>query len=179
MKKMTRQQTIQFIMDLKGAKPATIVTETRPKMNKFARTPDVNGNRVSNPFLDKVVKRTRMNVFLNFNYENSVNNQRDREQKEKTFESQQRSWGEHVSPSLIVHRGEHYLQYKLQKRYEAEYIDTDTGERITLDQLTDYMPPRSASRTQGVDKQIIVLTTKVNNLIELNTAGEKIQVERF
>jgi len=177
--KMTRQQVINFITNLKGAKPATIVIETRPKMNKFARTPDENGNKMPNPYLDNIVKRTRCNVFLNVNYENSVNRQRGREDKEQTFESQQRAWGTHVSPSLVVNEGRYYLQYKLEKRFESEYIDVRNGEVIPASRLYDYLPPRKKSNTQGTDKEIIINTVKLENITHINTDGQEIEVERF
>ena len=178
-KKLVQAVFAQYLIKLKGAKPATIVTETIPKMNKFARTEDANGDKPANPFLGHIVKRTRMNVMLNVNYENSVNRQRGREGQTAAFESQQRAWGVHVSPSVISHNEQFYLQYKLEKKYESEFIDTRTGNSVHLNQLLDFMPPRSRSKTQGTEKQIIVNTTKVSNITSMNVAGDKIEVERF
>lgn len=176
---MTRQQVINSITNLKGATPATLVIETRPKMNKYARTADEHGNKLPNPYLDSVVKRTRLNVFLNVNYENSVNRQRGREGSEQTFESQQRAWGTHVSPSLIVNEGRYYIQYKLEKRFESDYIDVRTGETINPNILAEYLPPKKKSRTQGTNKEIIINTVKLENVTNINVAGQEIEVERF
>jgi len=178
-KKLVKAVFTQYLINLKGANPATIVTETIPKMNKFARTEDANGDKQPNPFFERLVKRTRMNVMLNVNYENSVNRQLGREGHTATFESQQRAWGVHVSPSVISHNEQFYLQYKLQKKYESEFIDTRTGKEIQLNQLLDFMPPRSKSKTQGTEKPIIINTTKISNITSMNVAGDKIEVERF
>jgi len=178
-KKLVQSQFVQYLINLKGAKPATIVTETRPKMNKYARTPNANNEKDANPFLGHIVKRTRMNIMLNVNYENSVNRQRGREGVTEAFESQQRSWGVHVSPSIIEHNEQFYLQYKLEKKYESEFIDTRTGKEIHLNQLLDFMPPRSKSKTQGTEKAIIVNTAKISGITSMNVAGDKIEVERF
>lgn len=178
-KKLVQSQFIQYLIGLKGAKPATIVIETRPKLNKFARTPDANNNKQPNPFFGQIVKRTRMNVMVNVNYENSVNRQRDREGVTAAFESHQRNWGTHISPSVIEYNDRFYLQYKLEKRYEAEYIDKRTGNNINLNQLLDYMPPKSKSKIQGTDKEIILNNVKISNVIHMNVAGDKIEIERF
>jgi len=178
-KKMTRTQLINHLTGIKGATPATMIIETRPKLNKFARTRDENNEKVPNPFLDCVVKRTKMNVFLNVNYENSVNRQLGRESKTAAFESQQRSWGTHITPSLIVHNGQYYLQSKVEKRYSGSFIDTRTGEVIESNTLADYLPPRSKSKTQGTAKEIIVISTKIENITNINVKGDEIEVERF
>ena len=179
MEKLTRHQFVQYLMTIKGATPITFVMETRPKMNKFGRTLDENGQKVSNTFLDRIVKRTRMNAFLNFNYENAVNRQLAREQKEAEFEAQQRTWGTHVTPCLIQHEGNYYLQVKVEKTYEAEYIHTQSGNRISIVELSDYLPPVSKSRTQGTDKEIKTISIKVENIISFNTKGRQFEVERF
>ena len=170
---------INFLRELKGATPATIVMETRPKMNKFGRTPDENNEKVPNPFLDRIVKRTRMNVFLNTDYENSVNRQLSRENKDADFDAQQRAWGEHITKSLIFHEGHYYLQVKVEKTYSAEYIDTRNGSTISIEDLREFMPPIHHSQTQGTDKEIKVISIKVENLISMGAKGEQYEIERF
>ena len=157
----TREQVADYLMNMKGARPATIVIRTEPRMNKKSRE-----TQEPNPFLNNVYKVSQFQVFLNFNYENSVNLQKRRENGNADFHAQT-TWGEHVSPCLVRHQGALFLHCKLERKLDVSYRTVIKNQELSWDAIAEYMPPRSASRTQGTDKEILVLRPKLRNLIEL------------
>jgi hypothetical protein len=83
------------LLEVKGAKAVSVVTITVPLMNKR-----VNGE--ANPFYDRVKKRTYRSCMIGFRYENSVNNQREREGKEVDFVAAPRKWGVHLDGTPLI-----------------------------------------------------------------------------
>lgn len=165
-----REQVRNYLRELKGAKPATIVIRTEPRLNKNSReTGDAN------PFLNNIYKVSEMQVFLNFDYENSVNRQRSREDKESSFQVGS-SWGEHDGRVLVVKDGQDYIQCKLERKLSTEYRTKTTNQNVPLEELTEYMSPRSRSRSQGTDKEILVIRPKLDNLVELRIDRQVIVV---
>jgi hypothetical protein len=79
---------------IKGCRAVSITTLTVPTLNK-----KVNGD--PNPYYGRVKKRSYSSVMIGFRYENSVNNQREREGLEADFEAKPRPWGKHVQGDLV------------------------------------------------------------------------------
>ena len=113
---ITKNQLVDRLMNLRGAKFTTIVAETDPRMLK-----------TGNPFVG-ATKISRVNGVVNWIYQNSVNNQRVRENQPldqqgeiEHFSPEPRKWGQrlkhetgHVAP-LVEHKGKHYLELKVER----------------------------------------------------------------
>ncbi len=145
-----------------GAKPITITTST---------TPDLVGGK-SCPLSGRVQKVSRVNGFINFNYEKAVNRQLTREEKEAEFEAHPRKWGSRVK-GFVVHesKGEKkvYLEVKVEKSLDHEYyVD---GQKVSDDVVTPYLRPKSESR-QGTDKEVMVRDYRISNILRLCCGGQ-------
>lgn len=74
-----------MLYNVRGAKAVTIVARTKPKLSGGKKCPYAGVEKIST-----------VNGMINFNYENSVNNQREREGNEEVFESAPRQWGKRL-----------------------------------------------------------------------------------
>lgn len=146
-----------------GAKPVTITTTT---------VPDLVGGK-SCPLAGRVQKVSRVNGFLNFNYQNAVNRQLGREDKEQEFEAHPRKWGNRKKGFVYYEsKGEKkvYLEVKVEKSLDHEYyVD---GEKVSDDVVKPYLRPSSPSR-QGTDKEVIVRDYRISNILKLCCGGQE------
>ena len=109
-KKVTLEQLVKQLMQLVAPTPATFLAVTEVKMNK--KDKDKN----ENPYHGKVFKEQVSNVFINFNYQNSVNRARLKEGKDADFVPQYRAWGQKVPGTpLVLHENKYYLEARFFK----------------------------------------------------------------
>ena len=174
MVQITRQELVSMLKAIKGARAATFVYESAPKMLVKSKI-----DKVANPFRDDVIKHRVHNVMLNFDYTNSVNRQRAREGKEDAGEFvAQAGWGEHTGDNRIIVElhGREYIQVKLQKVIKTEYRQISNGSMIDAATLSEFFSTRKPSSNQGVDRAVDVLKIKVDNVLEFRHAGEVYEI---
>lgn len=149
-----------------GTTPISFESVTEPRMNK-----------TNNPFYGRVLKVSFVGGLIGYNYENSVNNQLDREDKETNFKSQSRTWGvrDEEHSFLVHHKGESYLSVKVQQTNKKPiYLDKVSGKVIPTESLLPYLPKSKKPNTQrDLDKEVIVRDYKVSNLRKLTIGGER------
>lgn len=167
---MNRMEFIHKIQNLKGAHFITIFYETPLRMNKFSNQKNPDGSKIPNPFLDRIIKKCKVNGQINFNYENAVNNRREKESLNPTFKSKGLNWSnasKGKNNSIILKDNVYYLQFRILKYLENELIDKKTGKPISKFELLDFLPPGKSDSTnynQGVKDDIKVITIKVDNI---------------
>ncbi len=164
---ITRKELEKKLMAITGATPATIVAETEPKMNK-----------TGNPYFGQVTKLTTANVFINFNYENSVNRARAKEGNEEKFEAHARKWGERVPGTpLVMHKGSFYLEVRFLSEDKTKSAYFHNGQIIGKSILEAWMPSKNnvaVAETQGLseDAVIIMRDYKLDTIREIRFGGE-------
>lgn len=140
-----------------GARAITIVATTTPKLLKGA---------------PRVVKMSRVNGMVWFSYQNSVNNQRKREGLSADFKPQPRKWGVRLANSALVeHKGEYYLEVKVEKSLDHKYLDPDTGKEIAASEVEKFIPQRKEGARQEVESVIILRDYKLSNIQSLTHEG--------
>jgi hypothetical protein len=161
---ITRKQLEKKLMSIVGATPATIVAETDYKMNK-----------TNNPYYGEVTKITTANVFINFNYQNSVNKARIKEGNEEVFEAHSRKWGERITGTpLIMHKGVFYLEARLLSTDKTRSALFHLGQPINKALLSPYVTEKkSSAEHQGVSEEnvIVMRDYKVENIREIRFGG--------
>jgi hypothetical protein len=152
---------VKALMSIKGATPATFEAVTLVKMNK-----------TSNPYHDRVTKRQKSNVFINFNYANAVNKQLLKEGKDADFVSKPRVWGVHVPGTpLILHKNEYYL--------EARFLNNEPKTEYMLDGAVEdkavfetFLPAKKEVKSQGTEKEIIIRDFKITGMRSITFGGK-------
>lgn len=148
----------------KGAKFISLTTITVPDLSKDCS------------FRHDLFKVSYVNGIVNFHYETSVNNQREREGKEKDFEAMPRKWGTRLKDtpfvSHVLKSGEHklYLEVKIEKSLEHSYFQPSTRKIVPNDIVSQYLTKKSYSN-QGVEKEIILRDYDVKNILTISFDG--------
>ena len=162
MKTIGKGQLAAVISAYKSAQPVTILADT-----------DARCRKTGNPF--KIVRKVnRINGFLNFDYDKSVNRQLVREDKAADFEAQQRKWGVHLTPALVEHNGNLSLCLKVEKAGKARYYAD--GKLVSKDTVRQWLPPYRAASTQGTDKEIVYRNYRLDNIRAIRIGGNTYRV---
>ena len=146
-----------------GSQPVGIQSVTTPKLNKEGK--ELFGN---------VLKISHSGGLLGYSYQNSVNNQREREGKPQTFTTEP-LWngaGRRISPTLAVHEGLNtfYLSYKHQQTHRAIYIDGNLNP-IIYETLKPYLPKTKPSPKQELNQEVKHREIKLDNVKRLRVKG--------
>ncbi len=142
--KITKAQLIQMLLTWSwGAQPASIQYVTLPKLTKDGKIKFGEVTRIAN-----------VGGMIGYSYENSVNNQLEREQKEREFLSQS-LWngkGKRLSTALSMHteKGSFYMTYKAQQTFKSFHFDQNLN-LISNSEVKKYFPD-TTPKNQGVEK---------------------------
>lgn len=154
---------VRALMQVKSACPATFLAVTEVKMNK-----------TNNPFYDRVQKKQKSNVFINFDYAAAVNRKLLKEGKEAEFVAKPRKWGEKLPGTpLVFYKEEYYLEARfLNNEPKVEYlVDGQITEKAVLETYLPVKNTASIKEHQGLDEEIIIRDFKVKNIHEITLNG--------
>lgn len=159
-KLLKRSELVALLSGGKGGRFVTLTTRTMPRMKK-----------TGNPYFGRVERVAKRNGQIGVDYQNSVNNQLGREGKDTDFEAYPLPWGEHHNAYFVAHKGNFYLKYKPKSTLADIWVDTETGEELSVDKLQEFLPKQSESR-QGTDNEIQWRTIAVDSISQIAVDGE-------
>ena len=167
MNKITHKELIEQLNTHAGVTFVSCSMETNVRMNKGGR-----GNVPVNPYFGEVTKQSEMSGAVGFDYENSVNLQRDRENVNEQFNAHQRKWGRLIEGNKFVeHKDNYYLQMKVENvKSDITYIYNDNV--IDKSEFETWLPKKSESR-QGVKREVIIRDVKLDNIRTIKFGGEE------
>lgn len=159
-KTVTTAELITIFSRLLTATPASITAVTSPAMNKGG-----------NPFYGRIQKVETRHVMFNFNYTNSVNNQRGKEGIEVPFQAHKRVWGEKIEGTpLVQHKGKFYVEAKPSGKAQVTTWLCD-GSPIELSEIQKYLVVPKKSNLQGTEKEIRVRDYSIDSIAEVKIQG--------
>lgn len=135
-----------------------VVVKTKPRLNKFSRTPNKKGEKVPCPFAD-VVKVSTMKIDLNAKYQ-------PRELAEGEAKKERKAWTKPTEFSWLkeslAEEGKFYLFGKLVES-KSEFLQD--GKKLTSAQkrkMADYMPLKKVDESN--ENKDIWLTIGLDNI---------------
>ena len=155
-KKITKVELTQMLINWNyGSQPISVQYITQPKLNK--------AGKLVFPSLTKIAAIGGM---IGYSYENSVNNQLQRENKEKDFISQS-LWngkGRRINKCLSEHieKGEKYLTVKYQQSFISFYMNEN--QIVRREEVKPFLPPKAKNQSQGTEKEVVHLEININNI---------------
>ena len=163
MKNTIQITTAQLIEMLRtwafGAQPASLQYVTSPSITKAGKEE-----------FGMVTKIANIGCMIGYSYENSVNNQREREGELRDFMSQKlwKGFGSRISTALATHdtKGTFYLTYKKQQTFKSFHFDGVLN-FIPHAMLRPYFKPYVAPKNQGVDKPVYHREIGIENVRKL------------
>ncbi len=127
---------------------------------------DARAKKTDNPFPEKIVlKESQLLVNVGFHYSNSLVNQAKRENVSTEFDVQPRKWGERIKgTSLVEHKGNYYLEAKVEKVFQTRYMDID-GNELDKQDVLPFLPKKRESATQDrLEKKIYLRDFKLASI---------------
>jgi hypothetical protein len=131
-------------------------------------------NSLKNSLIEKEMV---YNVQLNCNYQNSVNNRREKEGQERDFISKE-NWFEKqfdgFNGSIVKHKkvDKFYLMFICKDtKLVNYYVDGNIATVEQMDIIKNFKPKQSKPLNQGIEDNVIVRTISLDNIIELKTNG--------
>ena len=163
-------QMVKVLMAVTGATPATIIAETPVIMPK-----------TNNPYHEKIIKRQKSNVFINFDYAKSVNAKLVKEGKTPDFVAKPRKWGTKLPGTPIVFHAEKQ-KYYLETRFlgnepKIEYFllnengAKENTEKSLFEQFLKPSPP-SSSENQGLEEAVVLRDFDIANIYSIAVDGK-------
>ena len=131
-------------------------------------TRDTSGKRVKHEH-GQIQKFTDGQFLVGFRYENSLNNQANREGKKIQFNVQDRVWGEHIENTCLIQLGANlYVETLPINIFHVSYLDAE-GNHIEKSEIQDLIDAkkekRQKSSTQSnLEKEVIVRDYKLANI---------------
>lgn len=152
-------ELVRALMQLTSATPATFVALTEVKLNK------------SNPYYGRLQKKQRSNVFINFDYENSVNKALIKEGKTPDFKAKPRQWGNRIpNTPLILHKNVYYLEARFLKNEPTVEYFLD-GDPIEKEMIENHLPAERNEAKHGLEEAIIIRDFKIDSIHEITVNG--------
>ena len=176
MKTISRAEFTNLLMEIKAARPVTFIAITDTRANKNSCNPDPDtGKKIPNPF-EKIVKRSRVNGFIAYDYEAAVNRQLVREGKDADFVAGERKHGERIAPAVSETNGIRKMVVKVQSYLESEYFgivpNMPSMIPLTESQAKVFIREKSGPTNQGTDKAIDHKEYNISNIEEVTLDGE-------
>lgn len=156
---ITKQELIEMLKNWSfGAQPASIAYVTNPKLN-------AEGTKK----FGQITKIALVGGMIGYSYENAVNNQLEREEKERDFLSQS-LWngkGKRLNLALSTHteKNTYYLTYKQQQTFKAYYFDSALS-LIAYNMIKTFFPDNKP-KNQGTETAIYHREISIDNIRKL------------
>jgi len=167
--KVNRQKLREVLENTLGSTPITFVARTVVRMRK-----------TGNPYMG-ATKVARVNGFINWSYERSVNRQRGREGVEEEFKALVRKWGERQRDNknrllpFVLHKDKTYVEVKVQKSlgYEYEF----EGKPVAKDEINKFLPKRKEGARQEVERAVVLRDYALDSIQSVTVDGNTYEVE--
>lgn len=164
---VSQSELMNIILERKGTTIISFTSITEPKLKKTC------------PF-QGVRKHSYVNGMIGYNYQNSVNLQREREGKESDFQAEARAWGERLTidgkpTPFVEHKGNHYLTVKVERAVQKPRYFDASGNEIPASELEPYFYAQGQSR-QELDKEVIPRDYKLESLVAIRLGGVRYEL---
>jgi hypothetical protein len=135
----------------------------------------VEMRKTGNPYVGHdVTKTTSLTGQFGGDYENWVNNQREREGKSADFDAASRTWGENLGKGIILNpkTGEVSIQL-IMTNAPSDTVYRIDGEQVDKTVLEPFLPVKKVNKeNQGTDKTVVVRTLRTDRIKVLRVNGE-------
>lgn len=144
----------------------------------FTTYTDTRARKTGNPF-GKIWKRSRMNVMVNFHYNEGVRRRLEREGKNPDDFTPAESWHQAVLDSkgrmtpFAMHKSEGTLYVRcmhIATVGEPRFYD-DAGKELDYAAVKPFLPEKSSYANQGLDTPLVFLTLKLASVKEVTIDG--------
>lgn len=165
------------------------IADFKQKLNDLAQTGTsfVSFTSVTIPSQPKrgnphypIMKVSQVNATVGFDYENSVNRQRGRENAPQDFKADRPVWGQAEDSVVFTHKGKYYLRCKPESAAPPQFFVTqDDGQivKVSKDQIDQYLRKPPPSSRQQTAVEVPVRKYSFENIYSITIKGEEFIVQ--
>ena len=157
--RITRTDMVSVFNNVEKPTFVNLVTNTIVRMNKKG-----------NPYHDQVIKHLSSNFYIGSNYEDRVNNNLIKEDKENTFVSSTPSGKRHISKCILTDTKTETKFYLMCEWFKRSYpkvsykFQNDSIDKVLFE---DYLIKRTESVKQDLDKKVNIVTYGIESIKEV------------
>jgi hypothetical protein len=167
MKKRVKISRPDFVKVMDSVKSGTIV---RVK----SRTPVTNWNKTGNPYYGKVFKTSEGIGMIGNVYETRINNNLEKEGKDKDFKVGRNKVGDIHKNRVITYNSnlkqDHFMYEWFFKKPHRKSFEFE-GKTIDQKMFESFLKPHNGYSTQPTDKKVMVLQPNLTNILEVTHRG--------
>jgi hypothetical protein len=174
MQRITPAELLKRFNEVKQATIVTVVMNTEVELLKKSRVDGRPCEYVG------IRKRTTCQAMVGTDYENGVNNRKEKEGQERDFQAEPHRWADHTDKPVISTNKDgtqYYANIRVIKTLGVEY-ECD-GKEFDRELIREFEKKKSPSSRQGVADEVIWRMPKVYpacSIEKLKYSGEEIEV---
>lgn len=157
--KISKQQLFSLLNEIDGSKPTFV---------SFISNTDARLKKTNNPYIG-TRKISKVTGLLNFNYQNSVNNQRAKEGNEKEFVAKERGYGikfDDYNGCLLHGSNDIKLIVKVENTLKPKFVFN--GKLISKELIKPFLPSSNSAPQQELEKEIIYRNYDLSNIKKIS-----------
>ena len=167
---ITKQELINLLNQIE--KP----TFVHIKMNT-----DVRMRKTDNPYFGLVKKVTSGNYLIGTDYEQRVNNNSEKEDKERDFVVEPPKGKRHISKCVLIDTKTESVHYLMMERFDeikpqVHYVMN--GEEIEKGLFEHFMNKVYTSTKQTQERKVTPITPKIDNILEVSLDKVKYEIQQ-
>ena len=158
-KAITSSELVEILKMEKKGTFSFLKTETTVKMNK-----------TNNPFYGLITKKSEIRVLLGSNYQDRVNNNLEKEEKDRDFIAESCKVGNHVSECVLYNENTKlfYLQAEYFKEIKPKVEFYFNGKLIEKELFEKFLPKETKPNQNGLTKKVNSISYKIQSIKEIS-----------
>jgi hypothetical protein len=165
---ITKNELINVLNQKETPTFVHIVMETPVRMKK-----------TDNPYFGQVTKITSGNYLIGMDYEQRVNNNSEKEDKERNFVVEPPKGKRHISKCVLIDTKTESVHYLMMERFDEIHPQVTyimNGDSIEKQLFESFMYQSYTSTKQQQDRKVMVITPKIDNIKEISIDKMKYEV---
>lgn len=159
----TKIKTADLIQLVDGLKELTYVT--------VAYRGPANLKRTGCPYDSQTTKQTVITGAILYDYQKSVRDRQEAEDKKVDFVAKPRAWGERHG-NWVTHKGNHYLPIRVEHLSEKTFFSS-TGAVIPNDLVQPFLREPSEAKSQGdLVEKVVIRDYNLEHIFQITINGD-------
>ena len=178
---ISQTQFVEILRNMKGASFANLVTKTMPKLLKIGKD-----GRALPQKLQGIQRHAVRNGMLGAQYENIVENQREREGNDEEFQALP-LWngkGKHINAYLVEHEDTKKKYLSFYPRHVEGEVKTEIsswfvdGKEVQISEIQNWLPVGGESSRQETEVKIPWRVFAIDSIVSIKFNGETYMIAR-
>jgi hypothetical protein len=177
---------LELVVILNGIEKPTLCNVVMETEFQMLKTNNPFYDKPTKSWINKYTKLSSRNYMIGGSYEQRVNNNREKEDKERDFESEKPSGKTHISKVVLIDdktQSTHYVMLEYYTKVKPTVTIQKNGNELTdpieLELLNTFKQSSGGSYgKQELEKEVTVITPKLLNIKSITMYGTVYEIEK-